>query len=1009
MGSRYLKSFLVGFLLVANLPSERCMAQEIRLSQYIHTAWRVDEGAFDSTVERIAQTTDGYLWIGTETGLLRFDGVRFVPWELPSKSGILSRFFRVRALAATADGSLWVGANNLMRLKDGKTTSYPQLDIYAHLDAILEDPNGGVWVSSYGSKKHTPLCHFSDHDGKCFTRGEDFPCSQGGPLFRDSRGNLWESCNEKIVTGLPGKFTSIELPRSSEDTGFVNVSSFLEQEDGSMLVGRLRTGKDKGLQVYRNGRWTTYKMQGVDGSTLDVSVLRRLKDGSLLIGTRNKGIFRVREQFVDHFGTQEGLSSDSIYAIFEDREGNLWIVTGEGLDRLRVPKVITFSRREGLTSGTPVVARRDGGIFVGAQGGVDEIRENSVSSVLPRGLPGTVVGALLADHAGRLWINVDRTLVVQEGARLRTVTNRNGSPVGNLYQLIEDGTGEIWAVRLDWTLLHIRGNIATEERIRPPGALVKALGIERDGSLIVTFEDGSILNYKDGVAKTLVPAGGPRLWMPTRLPGGQLLGWADVKGTIAAYQDGKFQELGSKNGLPCDRLNDLFYDKRGTLWFHLACGLIAIDNVELQRVWKDPDAKLSYRRFDGADGFHPGYIDFSPRSAQSLDGRLWFSNVHSLQVIDPQHIPTNLLPPPVHIESIEADRKAYTPQGALRLPRLTRDVEIDYTALSLSAPEKVQFRYRLERHDKDWQDAGTRRAAFYNDLAPGSYRFQVIASNNDGIWNTTGDTLSFVIPPAFYQTIWFKCLLAIAAVCLLWMLYLLRLRKATAEISGRLGERLQERERIARELHDTLLQDFQAIILRFDSVFRRLVSGDPNRIAMDDGLRYADKVLREGRNRIREIRADTKTPQDLSKAFADCGNELSPSRAVTFDVKVTGAQIEIDPIVCDEIYRIGREAIGNAFKHSECSKIEVELAYAPREFQLRVRDDGKGIDPAILSAGGKPGHWGMYNMRERAQKIGATLEVTSQPNGGTTLELKLRLRSFGRNLPSWFPWRSQKT
>jgi signal transduction histidine kinase/ligand-binding sensor domain-containing protein len=981
------KLSLAVLLIIANLPNVCCMAQDIRLSQYIHTAWRVQDGVFNSAPTSIAQTTDGYLWIGTETtGLLRFDGVQFVPWESPSGSS--GSLFPVHSLTATSDGSLWVGKRNVMRIKDGKTTTYPQLDELARPWAILEDPNGGVWISSYGSRKHTPLCHFSDRESRCFSKADGLPCSQGNALFRDRRGNLWQACNEKIVTGLPGKFTSTELPLSSADTNHANVGAFLDQPDGSMLVGRLRAGKNKGLQVYRNRRWTTYKIQGLDGSTLAVSALYRLRDGSFLIGTIDRGIFRVHGQFVDHFGASEGLSSDSVIDILEDRESNVWIETVEGLDRLRLPKVITFSRREGLTHGAPVLAGRNGAIFVGAPGGLDEIQGNSISSLMPRDLPGTVVEVLLEDRARRLWINVDRTLVVREGARLRVVTNHNGTPVGNLYQLIEDGAGGIWGVRLDWTLIHIRGYVASEERIRPPGALVKALGRERDGSLIVTFEDGAILNYKDGMAKTIVPAGGPRLWMPTRLPGGQLIGWADTRQTIAAYQDGKFQELGSKNGLPCNGPNDFFYDKQGTLWLHLSCGLVAIDNVELERIWKDPNAKISYRRFDGTDGFHSGSSDFEPRSAQSLDGRLWFSNGSSLEMIDPKNIATNVLPPPVHVESIKADRKANTPQPSIELPRLTRDVEIDYTALSLSIPEKVHFRYRLDKHDKDWQDAGTRRAAFYNDLPPGNYRFQVIASNNDGIWNTTGDTVSFFIPPAFYQTTWFNVLLAITVAALMWSLYLLRLRQATANVQKRLLAQMEERERIARELHDTLLQGFQGIALRVQGVTKRMPIEDPLRGMMEEVLDRADEVLLEGRQRVRDLRQRTANEVDLADRLTKCGEELSKDHVASFSLAIIGVPVVLEYTVQEEAYRIAAEALTNAFRHASASKIEVEITYDSSGLRISVRDDGGGIDNAMLM-NGHSGHWGLTGMRERANAIRAVLNIWSCEGAGTEVGLAI--------------------
>ena len=245
------------------------------------------------------------------------------------------------------------------------------------------------------------------------------------------------------------------------------------------------------------------------------------------------------------------------------------------------------------------------------------------------------------------------------------------------------------------------------------------------------------------------------------------------------------------------------------------------------------------------------------------------------------------------------------------------------------------------------------------------------------------------------QTIWFKLLLTVATALMVWVLYARRLRHATAEIRARLGERLQERERIARELHDTLLQDFQAVILRFQLAEKRMSDGDPNRAVLEEGLDYADKVLAEGRNYIRDIRADTQAFEELSKSLAEYGNELSKLRPVTFSLSVSGAEPKLNPIFLDEIHRIGREAIGNAFKHSNGSKVDVEIVYRPGEFQLRVRDDGDGMDPDLFS-GGRPGHWGIQNMKERAQTIGATLTISSQPGTGTSLELTLPIRSAYR-------------
>jgi signal transduction histidine kinase len=384
---------------------------------------------------------------------------------------------------------------------------------------------------------------------------------------------------------------------------------------------------------------------------------------------------------------------------------------------------------------------------------------------------------------------------------------------------------------------------------------------------------------------------------------------------------------------------------------------------------------------------------------RSGDGKLWFSVLGGVAMIDPTHLAENDIPPPVFIRSLTADGKNYPIGGDLVLPKSTRAITLDYTALSLTLSERNHFRYQLVGFDTGWQDVGARRQAFYTNLAPGSYTFKVIASNNDGVWNETGTAVTFTVPPTFFQSIWFKLLLIAGTAFLVWALYALRLKQATAEIRARLGERLQERERIARELHDTLLQDFQAVILRFQIAAKRIAKEDPNRTVLEEGLDYADKVLAEGRNYIRDIRFDTKAFGDLSKSFAEYGGELAKLRPITFSIKVTGAELKLDPIVRDEVHRIGREAIGNAFNHSNGSKVEVEIAYERSEFQLKVCDDGDGIDPR-LSSGGRPGHWGIQNMKERAQKIGASLTISSEQSGGTSLELRLPVRSVYGNRTS---------
>jgi signal transduction histidine kinase len=345
-------------------------------------------------------------------------------------------------------------------------------------------------------------------------------------------------------------------------------------------------------------------------------------------------------------------------------------------------------------------------------------------------------------------------------------------------------------------------------------------------------------------------------------------------------------------------------------------------------------------------------------------------------------------PPPVHVEEIFADRKRYPAQDGVRLPQLTRDLVIDYTALSFVIPQKVRFRYKLDGHDVEWQEPGTRRQAFYNDLAPGNYRFRVIACNNDGLWNEAGAALDFVIPPAFYQTWWFRVFCGVVAAGALWLLYLYRLKQATAKVHERLEGRSEERERIARELHDTLLQGFQGLMLRFQAVIKTLPEHEPAHQMMEKVLDRADQVLLEGRQQVRELRTEGTTGDDLPRKLTLCGEELAQDHASLFTLSVVGVPRVLDQAVCNDAYRIGREALINAFQHSRSEKIEVEVTYDRAGVRLTVRDDGTGLDQATLDRG-REGHWGLAGMRERAQKIGAQLNIWSRLGAGTEVELAI--------------------
>ena len=472
--------------------------------------------------------------------------------------------------------------------------------------------------------------------------------------------------------------------------------------------------------------------------------------------------------------------------------------------------------------------------------------------------------------------------------------------------------------------------------------------------------------------------------------------WVPTEGGLSRIKDGHILTLTSQNGLPCNTVHWMMEDDAQSVWLYLSCGLVRVGRSELEAWTSHPKQTIQVTVFDSSDGVSshrfPGA--YNAVVAKSADGKLWFVRPGGVSVIDPRHLPTNTLPPPIHIEQITADRKTYRATSGLPLPPLIRDLQIDYTALSFVAPEKNRFRVMLEGRDREWQDVGTRRQAFYTDLGPGTYRFRVVASNNSGVWNEAGATLEFSIAPAYYQTRWFQAAIAVGVFALLWVAYRLRIRQVARQFNRTLDARVSERTRIARELHDTLLQSFHGLLLQFQTASYLLRERpEEAKEQLDGAIDHAAKAITEGRDAVQGLRASTVERNDLAVAIRTLGDELathaSPDQPPTFSVAVEGQTRDLHPIVRDEIYKIAAEALRNAFRHAHAGRVEVEIRYDTEQFRLRVRDDGKGIDPAVLANQGLEGHYGLRGMPERAALIGGKLAVWSEVGAGTEVDLRL--------------------
>ena len=953
----------------------------LQLSQYGHTAWRVRDGAFSGAPNAIAQTADGYLWIGTQAGLVRFDGVQFVPWVPPQGKILPSPV--ILSLLGTTDGSLWIGtASGLAQWKNGDLIKFPETT--GHVNSIYEDNRGTIWI---GRSRNLVggLCQVAASKVKCYGSQDEIP-AYAAQVTGDGAGNLWIGTATALLRWQPGSATLFSPPGLKSSEGLAGVSALAAARDGSIWVGMVRSGRGLGLQHFVGDKWNALVTPTFDSSNLNVNALWLDHHNSLWVAGEGDGVYRVRDGKVDRFRSADGLSSDSVQGFFEDREENLWAVTSEGIDRFRDIQVVSFSPHEGLSGGrvASVVASRDGTIWIGNRPGLDSVRGESVSSIgAKNGLPGQRVTSMLEDHSGLLWVGVDNGLYVFEKGKFTPVKRDDGGPTGAVVAMTEDVDHNVWAAVIGnpRRILRIQGLKIRQEISDPRISRVFALASDPQGGIWLASDKGELVLYRNSQLQTF----------PFKQRVSQLLVNSDhsvlaaTNDGLVEWREGNLRILDNSNGLPCKDVYTIIFDNQANLWLYAACGLLEIGSGELKKWREQPGAIVTVHTFDVFDGALPAQASFRPTAARSVDGRLWFANENVVQMIDPGHLVRNPIAPPVFVEKIVADRKSYLPGKDLRLPALTRDLEIDYTALSFVVPQKVRFLYKLEGHDLNWRDPEARRQAFYTNLRPGNYRFRVIACNNDGVWNEAGASLNFVLLPAFYQTQWFLMLCGAASLCLAWFVHRWRLRLATARLDSQYQERLAERTRIGQDLHDTLLQGALSAFMQLNIANDQLAADAPAKPLVMRVLELLEGVVKDGREAVQGLRLSKQGLQDLEQAFSKVPQELATQGTADFRVVVGGSPRSLRPMVRDEVYRIGREAMTNAFRHSGATRVEVAVEYHSGHLRVLVSDNGSGIDPEVLHSG-RDGHWGLSGMRERAEKIGAKLKVLSNDEG-TDVEL----------------------
>ncbi|WP_338768578.1 triple tyrosine motif-containing protein [Massilia sp. METH4] len=966
---------LLLLLLIIGHPSSSAAPGPL-LSDYTHTAWREVDGA-PGGVTKFAQGPDGWLWIATPNGLYRFDGVRFE--RMDKVYGHRLESSNIMGLTATPDGAVWVGYRvggvSVFR-KDG-TRTYTENGGLQPVGVmhIEPAPDGAMWVAMRdGVAVHAPGSDRFRYLGA----EEGLPALGVFQILFARDGTTWIGTNSGAYFRRSGerRFTHA-WPRKT-------LVSLCEAPDGTIWGNDFEGG-------YHRVR-TAAPPAGYPGSPELAGVSMRFdRQGTMWMLHANSVERKVtpdgRAMPDQLLSTANGISGPMLGASFQDREGNLWFGTSRGIDRLRPNRLRTtpFPRQLEFPA---LVAGPEGDMWVGDY--ARDLWRYGPDGPIAREVPGKLTASYTAPD-GVVWLGGMEGVVRRDRDGTVTTIGFPDEVKGlRVHALQQDGDGALWAsfsagkgvyrlVDGAWSKSGGRQGI--------PDLLTTTMARDAEGNLWMGHLRSLVTIVGAANVRGIGPDQGLRLGTILALHADGKSMWLGGEEGVALYRNGRITALHGARDERFRGISGIVRLPGGELWLHGADGLYRIAAPAMDRWLKAPSTAVPFERFDAQDGMqgHAPQLRPVPSLRRSSDGLLWYATAGSVGTIDPANILRNPLPPPVEIVDAVSEGVRYAIRdGVLNLPQGTRNLQLDFTALSLSIPERVRLRYRLVGLDPAWQEGAGRRQAHYTNLAPGRYRFEVIASNEDGLWNTNSAVLDIDIPPTFLQSMWFKLLLVASGALLLYAAYALRLRYVTRRMRERWDARLTERTRIARALHDTLLQSIQSLLLSFHAQSLHLKEGTPERARLDHTLDLAEQLLVEGRDQIMALRASS-APEVLELTLGQFGKGLAAHRPHAFDMQVLGKPRPLRPDVHEEIYAIAREALFNASHYAEATRIALELEYGAGAFVARIRDDGRGLDEAVATAGHRPGHYGLVGMRERANCIGGTLEIDSKPGAGARI------------------------
>ncbi len=929
------------------------------LTQYAHRIWGQEEGLSQPTIYSILQTRNGFLWLGTQDGLLRFDGLNFREYTWNGETVLHGSL--VRSLLEDRAGNLWVGSigSGLARIAPGGeftrfgTGHGLQGVVVTNLSA---DRDGAIWVST-----EQGLGHIENGHVQMFTSSNGLPADGVRATCEGSDGTQWVAGRNSLL----GKWNrSLFVPVLHDQ-----VSSLACTGDGAVWAGT-----DNG--VVRIGQGQQRRFTTKDGLPDNmVSSLTTGPGGEIWIGT-NDGITRYNREGFSSYRTRDGLSHSVALCLAFDREGSLWAGTKNGLDQLADSAVTPFSTNERLSSNqtSAVITDLQGQLWIGTlDKGLNVFDGRRFTTVTHRdGLSADRVLALAVDHAGNVWAGTANGVTRLRSGKVIATYPLSGPEVRAIFV---DDTGVVWA-GTNRSLERFEGGRFHQENLPAASSGVVALSGGKNVRLFVSTDDSQLHYLQDGKFSAYSLPSGTRPVVTYDIDHVRHLSWMGTLGSsLIRWRNGKTSRIRVRDGLYDNRIYSILTDDHGNLWMASSKGIFRVGEQELNDFADGRITSISSIPFSTGQLRFECRSGVQPAACRTRDGRLWFSTTTGLVVIDPNHLNSDPVPPPVRITALLVDGQRASIHDGVQIRPQEKNIEIRYAGLSFVSPEKVTFEYILDGFNRQWTEAGARREAFFTNLPPGEFHFKVRARSAAGVWSTQAASIDFAVQPRLYQRWWFfpaLCLLLAGGIVAGYRARVRRLRMQFALVTA-------ERTRIARELHDTLLQGLSGVTMQLHALWLGMPPGSKEKRVLGEIIQDAGQYSAEARQSLWGLRSKDSESPLFSDRLADLARSAVAQSGIELVLDIQPLSIEDRPEAEFQLLRVAKEAISNAVRHAQAHTLRVSLQLVDGELQMSFEDDGKGFDDE--QSYDAIGHFGLTGMKERVAEIGAVLDIESSPRG----------------------------